>query len=238
MSSIKEVKPVDWERPRHIDVVYDSSDGITETYVEYDTIEAARDWRNELKGTCFYVLLDCYSLTSPLGVLFLYRRNRQAVLSRDPTEDIDSIRVNIPLNRVAEAAKSQCLSFACMVSITISAEPVSKESLTLENDMSSDGAFSERSETLSTESDTEPYVVQVSIIRKDPIWDDFMSYVDKAKAATVADATEWPGSKVYLDFDSTDFGQEGSDSTTLNSLQISVARAIGLDPTKEFFCEW
>jgi hypothetical protein len=171
-------------------------------------------------------------------VLFLYRRNRQAVLSRESREDTDSIRINIPLSRVAEAAKSQCLSFACMVSITISAEHASKDSIALENDTSSDGAFSERSETLSTESDGDPHVVQVSIIRKDPIWDDFMSYVDNAKAALAADATEWPGSRVYLDFDSTDLGQEESDSTKLNSRHISVARAIGLDPTKEFFGEW
>jgi hypothetical protein len=170
-------------------------------------------------------------------VLFLHRRNRHAVLSRDSTEDIDTIRVNIPLSRVAEATKSQCLSFACMVSITISADPASKDSLTLEND-SSDGAFSERSETISTESDPEPYVVQFSIIRKDPIWDDIMSYVDNAKAALAADATEWPGSSVYLDFDSTDVEQEDSDSTKLNNRHISVARAIGLDPTKEFFGEW
>lgn len=50
MSTIREVKPVDWEQPRHIGIIYESSLGITETYVEFDTIEAARDWRNELKG--------------------------------------------------------------------------------------------------------------------------------------------------------------------------------------------
>jgi hypothetical protein len=50
VSTIKEVKPVDWERPRLIGVVYESSEGITEVTVEFDTIEAARDWRNEVRG--------------------------------------------------------------------------------------------------------------------------------------------------------------------------------------------
>ncbi|KAI0250755.1 hypothetical protein BJV78DRAFT_1127542 [Lactifluus subvellereus] len=183
LSSIKEVKPVDWERPRHIDVVYESRDGITETSVEFDTIEAARDWRNEVKGAYLY--------------------------------DINGIRINIPLSRVAETSKSQCLSFACMVSITISPDP-----------LASNETFNEG----------EPYVVQVSIIRNDPIWDDFMSYVEKAKAAAAADTTEWPGSRVDIDFDPrADLGQEESDNSGLNRLQISVARALGLDPTKEFF---
>lgn len=50
MSTIKEVKPVDWERPRIIGIVYESSQGTIEGIVEFDTIEAARDWRNELRG--------------------------------------------------------------------------------------------------------------------------------------------------------------------------------------------
>lgn len=31
-------------------IVYEHSDGPTEGNVEFDTIEAARDWRNELRG--------------------------------------------------------------------------------------------------------------------------------------------------------------------------------------------
>jgi hypothetical protein len=50
VSTIKEVKPVDWERPRIIGIVYESSQGTIEGNVEFDTIEAARDWRNEIRG--------------------------------------------------------------------------------------------------------------------------------------------------------------------------------------------
>ena len=50
MSAIKEVKPVDWEHPQIIGLVYEYNEGLTSVSVEFDTIEAARDWRNELRG--------------------------------------------------------------------------------------------------------------------------------------------------------------------------------------------
>jgi len=167
-----------------------------------------------------------------IGVIFLYRRNRRAVLN--PSEDVNGIRLNIPLSRIAGAAKSPCLSFACMVSITIAPDTLASSdaatSVASESDASSD--------VVTSESEAEPYVVQVSILRKDPIWDDFLSYVEKAKAVAAASTTEWPGSRVYIDFDPrTDLVPEESDNSGLSNLQVTVSRALGLDLTKEFFGE-
>jgi hypothetical protein len=129
-----------------------------------------------------------------------------------------------------------------MMSITISADGASNEaatSPTVEIDSSSDGTLSDRGEVITTDSEGEPYVVQVSILRKHPIWDDFMSNVEKAKTAMAADTTEWPGSRVHIDFDPrADMERDESDTSGLSSLQISVLRALGLDPAKEFFSEW
>jgi len=127
-----------------------------------------------------------------------------------------------------------------MVSITIAPDPSeAAASSTVEIESSSDGSLSERGDAVSTDNDADPYVVQVSIIRKHPIWDDFMSYVETAKAAKAADTTDWPGSRVYIDFDPTaDFEREASETSGMSSLQRSVSRALGLDPTKEFFSEW
>jgi hypothetical protein len=128
-----------------------------------------------------------------------------------------------------------------MVSITISADVASNEatSPTVEIDSYSDGTLSEKGDVVSSDNEAEPYVVQVSILRKHPIWDDFMSHVEKAKAAAAADTTEWPGARVYIDFDPrADMEREESDTSGLSSLQISVSRALGLDPAKEFFSEW
>lgn len=218
LSSVKEVKPVDWEHPRLIGVVYEHSEGPIEASVEFDTIEAARDWRNELRG-----------------LMFLYRRNRRAVL--DATEDVNGIRINIPLSRIATISKSQCLTFAWMVSITIGADYLASNGTSVssptENDSLSDGTLSE---VLSQDSETEPYVVQFAALRKDPVWDNFMSYVEKAKAAMAGDATEWAGSNVYIDFDPrAELDDEGSEDNGMSALQKSVSHALALDPTKEFY---
>jgi hypothetical protein len=50
VSAIKDVKPVDSKRPRHLDVVFESNIGITESTVEFDTDESAQEWRRELLG--------------------------------------------------------------------------------------------------------------------------------------------------------------------------------------------
>src|SRR5580658_6937136 len=136
-----------------------------------------------------------------IGMMFLYRRNRRAVL--DPTNDVNGIRLNIPLSRVAILSKSPCLSFAWMLSITLSSDNLASNGATVsspvENDSLSDGTLSE---VLTQDSETEPpYVVQFAAIHQDPVWDDFMSYVEKAKAAMAANATEWAGPNVYIDFD-------------------------------------
>ena len=175
-----------------------------------------------------------------IGTIFLYRRNRLAVLSRDSNEDVNGIRINIPLQRVTAASTSQCFSFACMVSITIGADPLELVPIpTTESDTSSEGNSIERGDTLSGDGDADTYTVQVSMIRKHPLWDDFMSHVEQAKARTAADTTEWPGTKVYVDFDPrADSGQGEPDNSGLSGLQISVCRALGLETKEQFFSKW
>ena len=174
-----------------------------------------------------------------IGMMFLYRRNRRAVL--DPTNDVNGIRLNIPLSRVAILSKSPCLSFAWMLSITLSSDNLTSNGATVsspvENDSLSDGTLSE---VLTQDSETEaPYVVQFAAIHQDPVWDDFMSYVEKAKTAMAANATEWAGSNVYIDFDPrAEMEDEGSEGDELSSLQKSVSNALGIDRTKEFYSEW
>jgi hypothetical protein len=50
VSSIKDVKPVESKQPRHLNIVFDSNDGIVDSTVEFDTDESAQDWRRELLG--------------------------------------------------------------------------------------------------------------------------------------------------------------------------------------------
>lgn len=236
------MKPVDWERPRRIGFVFESRNGIMETSVEFDTIEAARDWRNEINGALLAISSRSTGLISDaliIGAIFLYRRNRLAALSPDPNEDVNGIRINIPLHRVAATTKSQCFTFACMVTITIGADPfASKELISTPTSESDTSSEVERVETNTGDGDTDLYTVRVSMIRKHPMWDHFMSHVEKSKARAATETTEWPGAKVFIDFDPrADSGQEEPDNSELNSLQISVCRALGLDTTVQFFSE-
>jgi sterol 3beta-glucosyltransferase len=50
VSSIKDVKPAESKHPRHLNIIFDSNDGIVESIVEFDTDESAQDWRRELLG--------------------------------------------------------------------------------------------------------------------------------------------------------------------------------------------
>jgi len=178
---------------------------------------------------------------SIIGVMFLYRRNRHALLN--PAEDTsDGIRLNIPLTRVAGALKSKCLlSFACMVSITVAADPlVGNEGAASpigDSDSSSERTSSDKSVILNPENEAEPYVVQLSMIRSHPLWDDLMSHVETANAAVAADTTDWPGSRLYIDYDPRADLEGEDEDNGLSSLQRSVLSTLGLDRTKEFFSE-
>jgi len=50
VSSVKDVKPVDLKRPRHLTVTFEASTGTVDSTIEFDTDESARDWRRELLG--------------------------------------------------------------------------------------------------------------------------------------------------------------------------------------------
>jgi hypothetical protein len=50
VSSIKDIKPVELKRPRHLIITYESNRGTIESTIEFDTDESAQDWRRELLG--------------------------------------------------------------------------------------------------------------------------------------------------------------------------------------------
>ena len=50
VSSIRDIKPVDSRRPRHLTITFESNTGTAESTIEFDTDESAQDWRRELLG--------------------------------------------------------------------------------------------------------------------------------------------------------------------------------------------
>ncbi|KAI9465440.1 glycosyltransferase family 1 protein [Lactarius psammicola] len=213
LSSVKDVNQVK-SRPRHITILYESAQGTVESTVEFDTDESACDWKREL-----------------LGALFLYRRNRRSVLMQSDADDLNAVRINIPLSRVESVEKTQLPAFAGLFSFTF--DPTSSNG-------SPNGVPTEQSASTIEEVsivDTQPVkqVLQLGVLREDTLWKNIMAYVDKAKAAASKSNVDWPGSRVFIDLDPrTGNGSETSDSN-LSDLVKSVSFTLGLDTTKEMW---
>src|SRR6266403_3351617 len=84
VSSIKDVKPAESKHPKHLNLIFDSNDGIVESIVEFYTDESAQDWRRELLGA-----FRPSKTRHPKGVLTL--PNRCTVLvSQESAFDFDA----------------------------------------------------------------------------------------------------------------------------------------------------
>jgi sterol 3beta-glucosyltransferase len=210
LSSVKDVN-VESRRPRHITILYESHEGTVDTTVEFDTDESAGDWKREL-----------------LGALFLYRRNHRSVLMQIDADDLNAVRINIPLSRVESAEKTQLPAFAGLVSFTF--DPTGSNG-------APNGVPTEQTASTTEVSilDTPPVkqVLQLGVLREDTLWENIMAYANKAKAAASKSNVDWPGSRVFIDLDPRT-GPETSDNN-LSDIVKSVSFALGLDTTKEMW---
>ncbi|KAI0250754.1 hypothetical protein BJV78DRAFT_1127517 [Lactifluus subvellereus] len=196
LSAVKDVKPVESKRPRHLTIIFESNIGTTESTVEFDTDESAREWRREL-----------------LGAMFLHRRNNRSVLMQDGADDLNAVRINVPLSRVETVEKTKMISFGGL----ISHPPESKEDTSL------------------IETAPDKQVLQLGVMRKDPEWDNVMSYVNKAKTSASESSIDWPGSRVYIDMDPWAGNSSEPSDSNLSNLVKSVSYALGLDIAKEIW---
>ncbi|KAN0139921.1 UDP-Glycosyltransferase/glycogen phosphorylase [Lactarius tabidus] len=210
LSSIRDVIQTE-RRPRHITIFYETAQGTVDSVVEFDTNESALDWKREL-----------------LGALFLYRRNHRSVLTQSDTDDLNAVRINIPLSRINSVEKTELPPFVGLISFTF--DPTSAQN----------GVPTEQSASTAEEAsviDTPPVkqVLQLGVLREDPLWENIMTYANKAKAEASKSDVDWQGSRVFIDLDPrTGNGIETSD-TNLSDQVKSVAFALGLDTTKEMW---
>lgn len=213
LSSVKDVSQVE-SKPRHITTLYESAQGTVDSTVEFDTDESACDWKREL-----------------LGALFLYRRNRRSVLTPNDADDLNAVRINIPLSRLESVERTQLPAFAGLFSFTF--DPTSSNGAL-------DGVPTEKSASASEEisildTPSVKQVLQLGILREDPLWKDIMAYADKEKLAASKSNVDWPGYRVFIDLDPrTSNAPETSDSN-LSDLVKSVSFTLGLDTTKEMW---
>ncbi|KAH9179294.1 glycosyltransferase family 1 protein [Lactarius sanguifluus] len=153
-----------------------------------------------------------------LGALFLYRRNRRSVLTPNDADDLNARGLSYP-------------AFAGLFSFTF--DPTSS------ND-APDGVPTEKSASVSEEisildTPAVKQVLQLGILREDPLWKNIMAYADKEKVAASKSNVDWPGYRVFIDLDPrTSNAPETSDSN-LSDLVKSVSFTLGLDTTKEMW---
>ncbi|KAK0221931.1 glycosyltransferase family 1 protein [Armillaria fumosa] len=83
LSNIKDVLPHDPDDPCSVHIVFDHLSDDSYDYAEFDTTEAAQEWRREL-----------------LGAIFLFRHRRREVM--DVTTTDSGIRLSCPLDRITK----------------------------------------------------------------------------------------------------------------------------------------
>ncbi|KAI0317501.1 hypothetical protein OF83DRAFT_1058536 [Amylostereum chailletii] len=193
LSSVKDIHP-DPKYPKYFRVVFDGpNDGSREARIECDTEEAVREWLRELKGA-----------------VYLYRRNRRAAITSD-ADDVNGVRINIPLSRLNSIQFSRCLSFATLASLTVSLDDP---------------------EPTAVEFASETHILQLAFMKKDPEWMSLMSLAEKARARQNMYSH---ASRVYIDFDPR-VGLDTKDvSDSVSQLHRSLSAALALDLDKEIW---
>jgi sterol 3beta-glucosyltransferase len=230
VASIKDIKPVESKRPRHLIIIFEANTGTVEATVEFDTDESAQDWRRELLGAFRPCRFQCFPavvlIITKTGALFLYRRNSRLILMQDDAEDQNAVRINIPLSRVEAVEKTNMLSFFGHINVTF--DPKSSNGASIDQVSSSEDIS-----LLDTVPDKQ--VLQFGILRKNSAWDHVMTYVDNAKTSASEGSVDWPGSRVYVDVDPRSSESAERSDTNLSNLIKSVSFALGLDTTKEIW---
>ena len=163
----------------------------------------------------------------------MYRRDRHLVLT-DETEDLNAVRINIPLSRVNAVEKLNIVSFAGLISVTF--DP--KSSNGASHDPSTELPMSnadDKEVTSLFETAPEKQVLQFGIMRENPEWANVMSYVDKARSLATSDHVEWPGSRVYIGVDPQINEISETSNNSLSDLVKSVSFSLGLDASKEIW---
>jgi hypothetical protein len=159
----------------------------------------------------------------------MYRRNRRLVLE-DDTDDLNAVRVNIPLSRVISTERTNLASFAGL--ITVMFDPSTSQDTSTEQAAPS---VEDKEGLALIDSAPERQVLQFGILREDIEWVEVKSHVDKARASASSSNVDWPGSRVYIDVDPRTIETSETSDNNLSDQVKSVSYALGLDTAKDIW---
>jgi hypothetical protein len=163
----------------------------------------------------------------------LYRRDRHLVLMNG-TDDLNAVRINIPLSRVNSVERLNIVSFAGLFSITF--DPKSSNGASHDPSTEQTASNVDDKEVMTLfEAAPEKQVLQLGVMRENPEWANVMSYVDKARTSASSDQVDWPGSRVYIGVDPQIDENLETPNNDLSDLVKSLSFSLGLDPSKEIW---
>ncbi|THH30054.1 hypothetical protein EUX98_g4134 [Antrodiella citrinella] len=107
LSSIKEIRAEDPLEPTVVRAVFEQGLSVLghEAYIEFDTVESARDWRREMTGA-----------------VFIYKRSLQSTL-QGVEDDTDGVRISIPLQAVENYSVSKYMDTLHTITISLCTTP-------------------------------------------------------------------------------------------------------------------
>jgi hypothetical protein len=149
----------------------------------------------------------------------------------DDKEDLNAVRINIPLSRVNSVEKLNIASFAGLITVTF--DPKSSNGTSQQPTSNTDDQ-----EVINLlETAPEKQVLQFGILRENPRceWANVKSYIDKARTSASSDSVDWPGSRVYIDVDPRINESTETSNNNISNLVKSVSFSLGLDASKEIW---
>lgn len=146
---------------------------------------------------------------------------------QNDADDVNAVRINIPLSRISSVEKTELPSFAGLIAFTF--DPTCAQ-----NGVSTEQSASAAEEASVLDTPPVKQVLQLGILREDTVWENIMVHANKAKAEASKSDIDWPGSRVFIDLDPRTSGHETSDSNLSDQVK-SVSFTLGLDTTKEMW---
>lgn len=142
------------------------------------------------------------------------------------TDDLNAVRINIPLSRINSVEKTELPAFAGLVSFTF--DPTSAQ-----NGVPTEHATTDEASII----DAPPVkqVLQLGVLREDALWENIMTYANKAKDEASKSDVDWQGSRVFIDLDPRTGEGVDTSGTNLSDQVKTVSFALGLDTTKEMW---
>jgi sterol 3beta-glucosyltransferase len=192
---------VDPKRPRIVQIDFQNTPAI-DGYAEFDTEESADDWRRELAGVLLSrTYIGLRGLIATTGALFLYRhRRREFMINDSAAEDLDGVRMCIPLSQIDRIDEGDCLTFTYFLSIYLPPSPLD----------SSQGT----NETLLNK-------VQFCTIRAVAEWKQLQHHIDAAKHRQPPDMLSF----IVFDFGPLTFAN-GSSDMGINMIDAATHREV------------